>query len=97
MKVLKIKRSFKETYFKKAVVIDIDNDIYFITNGMLHSKKYPTSYEFCNGARYWYLNNQQHRSDGPAVYYGSNYTSWWYKGRCYGDNTFTKSSWKRFM
>ena len=33
-----------------------------------------------DGSKFWYLNNQLHREDGPAIEWASGIKSWWING-----------------
>lgn len=37
-------------------------------------------YEYYNGTRFWYVNGQRHRADGPAVMRVDGYREWWVQG-----------------
>jgi hypothetical protein len=38
-------------------------------------------YEFLNGSKFWYLNNQLHRINGPAIEYFNGYKIWYRHGK----------------
>ena len=33
------------------------------------------------GSKFWYLNGEQHREDGPAVEYANGYKGWYLHGK----------------
>jgi len=35
---------------------------------------------FDDGSKYWYLNGERHREDGPAIEWADGYKSWWLNG-----------------
>jgi hypothetical protein len=39
-----------------------------------------------NGNRFWYLNNQLHREDGPAVEIASGTKEWWQNGKLHRED-----------
>jgi hypothetical protein len=36
---------------------------------------------YADGSKYWYLNGQRHREDGPAFERRDGYKSWWLNGK----------------
>jgi len=40
---------------------------------------------FCN-VKFWYLNDQKHRINGPAVEYPSGSKEWWIKGKLHRED-----------
>jgi len=40
----------------------------------------PTLTEFADGSKYWYLNGELHREDGPAIENADGYKEWWVNG-----------------
>ena len=36
---------------------------------------------YSNGDKFWYVNGQLHREDGPAVEYPNGYKEWWVNGK----------------
>ena len=38
-----------------------------------------------DGDKYWYLDHQHHRSNGPAVIYASGIREWWWHGEPVGE------------
>ena len=34
-----------------------------------------------DGGKYWQLNQQYHRANGPAIIYLSGYSMWWWHGQ----------------
>ena len=41
----------------------------------------PTMEEYANGDKCWYLNDERHREDGPAIERASGYKSWWLRDK----------------
>jgi len=39
-----------------------------------------------NGTKYWYLNDQLHREDGPAIEYANGDKSWYLNGKCHRED-----------
>ena len=37
--------------------------------------------EWTNGSKYWLLNGQYHRADGPAMEFTDGYKEWWLNGK----------------
>ena len=48
-------------------------------NGMIES---------ANGTRYWYLDDKQHRTDGPALEFADGTREWWLNGREYNEDEY---------
>ena len=38
------------------------------------------------GNKYWYLNGEYHREDGPAVEWADGTKSWWLNGKCHRED-----------
>ena len=50
------------------------------------------------GTKRYYLNDQLHRENGPAIECPSGNKLWYLNGKCYGfKNDFTNKSWKKFV
>ncbi len=47
-----------------------------------------------NGDRYWYLNGEIHREDGPAIEYADGSKRWWLNGINYTEEEFIKKTTK---
>ena len=56
------------------------------TNGLV---KYPS------GNKYWFLNGQFHREDGPAVEYSGGFKRWYLNDRKYSREAYYKELYKR--
>ena len=61
---------------------------YFVKNDIkkfivINNERYCI--EYLNGAKYWYLNGQLHRENGPAVIDG-NYQAWWFNGQLHRED-----------
>ena len=39
------------------------------------------SFESADGHKEWYINDELHRKDGPAVEYEDGYKAWWINGK----------------
>ena len=39
-----------------------------------------------NGDKYWYLNDQRHREDGPAIEYIDGYKAWYLNGKLHRES-----------
>ena len=39
-----------------------------------------------NGDKYWYLNGQLHREDGPAIEWANGHKSWWLNGELHRED-----------
>jgi hypothetical protein len=39
--------------------------------------------EYSNGDKYWYLNGEYHREDGPAIEYSNGSKEWYLNGKCH--------------
>ena len=39
-----------------------------------------------HGIKYWHLNNQLHREDGPAAHYANGTKEWWINGKRHREN-----------
>lgn len=64
-------------------------------NGVLHRVDGP-AVEYIHDRKEWHLNGKLHREDGAALQYAGGDGSFYYKGKCYGNNyDFTVESWKQ--
>jgi hypothetical protein len=43
----------------------------------------PKVVEHANGNKFWWLNNQLHRTDGPAIEWANGNMSWYVDGKCH--------------
>ena len=41
---------------------------------------------YANGYKYWYINGQLHREDGPAIEGADGYKVWYIKGQCHRED-----------
>jgi len=39
-----------------------------------------------NGTKYWYLNGERHRTDGPAIEYADGDKYWYLNGECHRED-----------
>ena len=46
--------------------------------------------EYTNGTKYWYMNGQYHRIDGPAIEYADGSKSWYINGKYYSEQSFNE-------
>lgn len=55
----------------------------YINNDPLQKKAF---YLYRDGAKYFHLNDNLHREDGPAVEFPDGYKEWWLEGVCYEED-----------
>ena len=59
------------------------------TNNNNNYKEYTVKV-YNDGTKYWYLNGNLHREDGPAIEYPDGYKEWYLNGKEY-----TEAQWKK--
>lgn len=76
----------KNVCYMKNGVIEINGDICWYKNDLLHREDGPAV--ICAiGDRYWYFEDKLHRKDGPAVETVDGYKEWWVNGKLYMRDT----------
>jgi hypothetical protein len=72
-----MKKCITENGKEYEVVIDENQNVYWILNGKYHREKGPAQIAYdLLGYRTWYQNGLLHRLDGPAVIYSNSRKYW---------------------
>lgn len=88
---------------KNFIQQDDEGDVLIYKNKIFDNKIKPSMYiYFFNKNRkpnkYWFVNDQLHREDGPAIEHANGNKDWFLNGTDYGRNEdFTNESWKKFV
>ena len=63
------------------LLTESESKVLKLKRGEFAPKNYTGVAEWPNGTKYWYLNDQRHREDGPAVEYSGGSKFWYLNGQ----------------